>query len=106
MKSELIAKMYKSCSAEMTSKTNEIYPLLLGEGNFNPKVMLLSDYPSAKEEEEEVNFTKEERVKLLPVLESLGLKWDDIYATHFIKYTATAFSTFTVRNKKAARPTI
>lgn len=92
MKSELIARMYKSCSAEMTSKTNEIYPLLLGEGNFNPKVMLLSDYPSAKEEEEEVNFTKEERVKLLPILETLGLTWDDIYATHFIKYRPFKFN--------------
>lgn len=92
MKSELITKMYKSCSAEITARTNEIYQLLLGEGNFNAEVMILSDYPSVQEEEEAINFTQEERSALLPVLEAMGLRWEDVYLTHFVKYRPFKFN--------------
>jgi len=86
MKKDKIQSMYKACSAELTSRTNEIVHLLLGEGNFDANILVIAEVPSAKEEEFSQNLLEDSRDKLLEILDPLDLSIDDIYITHLMKY--------------------
>lgn len=86
MKKDKIQSMYKACSAELTSRTNEIQHLLLGEGNFDADVLVVAEVPSAKEEEYSQNLLEDSRDKLLEILDPLDLSIDDVYITHLMKY--------------------
>ncbi len=86
MKKDKIQSMYKACSAEVTSRTNDIFHFLLGEGNYDADVMVVGYMPSAKEEEYAQNILEDDRDKLLKVLEPLGLSIDDVYMTYLMKY--------------------
>jgi len=86
MKKDKIYSMYKACSEEITSRTNEIQHLLLGEGNFDADVMIIAEVPSAKEEEYNQNILEDHRHLLLQVLEPLDLTLEDVYFTHLMKY--------------------
>ena len=86
MKKDKIQSMYKACSAELTSRTNEIQHLLLGEGNFDADVLIVAEVPSAKEEEYSQNLLEDSRDKLMEILDPLDLSIDDVYITHLMKY--------------------
>ncbi len=86
MKKDKIQSMYKACSAELTSRSNEIFHFLLGEGNYDAKVMIIGFMPSSKEEEYSQNILEHEREKLMEILDPLGLTIEDVYITHLMKY--------------------
>jgi len=86
MKKDKIASMYKACSAELTSRTNDIFHFLLGEGNFDPKIMVIGFMPSPKEEEYRQNILEDERQRLLKILEPLGQGIEDLYMTYMMKF--------------------
>lgn len=86
MKKDKIQSMYKACSAELTSRSNDIFHLLLGEGNYDAKVMVIGFLPSAKEEEYGQNILEDERLKLQGILDPLDLTINDIYITYMMKY--------------------
>ncbi len=86
MKKDKIQSMYKACSAEVTSRTNDIFHFLLGEGNYDADVMVIGYMPSAKEEEYAQNILEDDRDKLLKVISPLGLSIDDVYITYLMKY--------------------
>jgi uracil-DNA glycosylase family 4 len=86
MKKDKIQSMYKACSAEITSRTNEIQHLLLGEGDFDANVMIVAEVPSSKEEEYGQNLLEDQRDQLLKILEPLDLSINDVYITHLMKY--------------------
>lgn len=84
--------MYKSCSAEITSKTNEITQLLLGEGNFDASILFIAEVPSAKEEEYQQNILEDQRELLQRFLTPLGATIEDVYITHLMKYRPYRFN--------------
>jgi uracil-DNA glycosylase family 4 len=92
MKKDKIYLMYKTCSAEITSKTNEITQLLLGEGNFDAPIMFIAEAPSAKEEEYQQNILEDQRELLQRFLAPLGTTIDQVYITHLMKYRPYRFN--------------
>lgn len=86
MKKDKIYLMYKSCSSEITSRTNEIQHLLLGEGNFDASIMVIAEVPSSKEEEYQQNILEDQREALEKLLKPLGYAIEDVYITHLMKY--------------------
>lgn len=86
MKLDKIKDMYKACSQEITSRTNEIQHLLLGEGNYDSDIMIIADVPTAKEEEESQNLLDSDRNQLLKVLSQLDVTLEDVFITHLMKY--------------------
>lgn len=86
MKKDKIYLMYKSCSAEITSRTNEIQHLLLGEGNFDATIMVIAEVPTSKEEEYHQNLLEDQREELSKILKPLGCTIEDVYITHLMKY--------------------
>lgn len=86
MKKDRIKLIYKKCSSEITTRTNEIQHLLLGEGNFDAKVMVIAEVPTAKEEEFQQNILEHDRDSLEKILKPMGLNKEDAYYTHLMKY--------------------
>lgn len=93
MKRDKIREMYKACSKEITSRTNDIQHLLLGEGDFDAKVMIIAEVPSAKEEDANQNILDIDREQLLKMLKLLGLTLEEVYITYLMKYRPYKFST-------------
>ncbi len=86
MKRDKIRSMYKECSEEITARTNEIQHLLLGEGNVDASILVIADYPSAKEEEYDQNLLEDDRERLVSFLDIFGFGIADVYITHLMKY--------------------
>ncbi|MBC7958683.1 MAG: SCP2 sterol-binding domain-containing protein, partial [Vallitaleaceae bacterium] len=86
MKKSRIVELYKDCSALITEQTQEIHNLVLGDGNFNADVMFIGDMPSTEEEALGSPFVGKTAKTFNSCLEALGLKKEDVYRTHIVKY--------------------
>lgn len=86
MKERQIKELYKNCSSIITEKTQEIHNLILGQGNYNAKIMILSEAPSSKEEEANTLFIGKAGENLDNFLKKLDLTRDDVYITNIVKY--------------------
>ncbi len=86
MKQEKIIELYKDCSALITEQTQEIHQLVLGSGHFDADVMFIGDMPTAEEEAAGTPFVGKSARAMNACIEALGLKKEDVYMTHTVKY--------------------
>jgi uracil-DNA glycosylase family 4 len=86
VKRSKISELYKNCSAIITENTQEIHRLILGYGNCDAELIIVTEIPSAKEEELGIPFVGKAGKDLEDLLNQLGLSTDDVYITNFVKY--------------------
>lgn len=86
MKQTQVAELYKDCSALITQQTQEIHQLVLGSGNYNADVMFIGDMPSSEEEALGSPFVGKSAKSFNDCINALGLKKEDVYMTHTVKY--------------------
>lgn len=86
MKQDKIIELYKDCSGLITEKTQEIHQLVLGEGDCDADIIFIGDMPSTEEEAAGAPFIGKSARTLSRCLEVMGLKKEQVYVTHLIKY--------------------
>ncbi len=86
MKETALKNLLRECSALITEKTQEIYNLIPGTGDPESKVMVVTSYPSAKEEMTEIYFEGNAGRAYESFLKTIGYKRDEIYTTYTVKY--------------------
>ncbi|PKM93562.1 MAG: hypothetical protein CVU84_15405 [Firmicutes bacterium HGW-Firmicutes-1] len=86
MKQAKIAEIYKECSTLITEQTQEIHQLVLGTGNYDAGVLIIGDVPTSEEEDAGIPFVGRAGKPLNDCLEALGIKKEDAYITHLVKY--------------------
>lgn len=86
MKETALKNLLRECSALITEKTQEIYNLIPGTGNPESKVMVVTSYPSAKEEMTGIYFEGDTGSAYESFLKTIGYKRDQVYTTYTVKY--------------------
>lgn len=86
MKETKIVQLYKDCSSVITEKTQEIHQLVMGTGNYDADVLFVGDMPDGDEEAMGIPFIGKAGVPLHYCLQVLGLKKEEVYMTHVVKY--------------------
>lgn len=86
MKETALKDLLRECSAFITEKTQEIYNLIPGEGNPESRIMIVTSYPSAKEEMTGIYFEGNAGRAYESFLKTIGYKREEVYTTYTVKY--------------------
>lgn len=89
--------------------------LVMGDGNINAEIVLIGEAPGKNEDEQGLPFVGAAGKFLNEMLESVGMKRDDVYITNIVKYRPpnnrdpspdekTAFWPYLVRQIDVIRP--
>jgi len=86
MKENALKDLMRECSALITEKTQEIYNLVSGSGDLSSNVMVVTTYPTAKEEMTGIYFEGKVGQKYDEFLKGIGYDRDTVYTTYAVKY--------------------
>lgn len=79
----LDARMILECSCALRETATQAVP---GNGNANADIMFIGEAPGKNEDEQGIPFVGAAGKFLAEMLESIGLKREDIYITNVVKY--------------------
>lgn len=86
MREAALKDLLRECSAFITEKTQEIYNLVPGDGDSKSPIMVITSYPSAKEEMTGIYFEGSAGRAYDSFLGKLDYKREEVYTTYTVKY--------------------
>ena len=86
MKDNDLKDLMRECSALITEKTQEIYNLVTGSGDLSSNVMVVTTYPTAKEEMTGIYFEGKSGQKYDTFLSDIGYDRTSVFTTYAVKY--------------------
>lgn len=92
MKQQRIVNLYKECIDNISEVIDYEPKFVMGEGNYDARVLLIGEAPGAQEEELGRPFVGKAGKNLDHFLETIGLERQDLFITNVVKIRPFKFS--------------
>lgn len=97
MREQAIKNLLRECSAYITEKTQEIYSLTPGSGNYDGLIMVIGSSPTSKEEATGIFLEGKPGEAFDTFLKGASVTRDELYMTYAVKFRPYTVNTKTGR---------